>query len=64
MNKINFIDLNRNRFKNVKFDDQISQDFQKVEIRIGRIVEVENFPEARLPAYKLKIDFGEFGIKK
>ena len=41
------------------------RDFQKLDIRVGKIVEVEDFPEAKNPSYKLKIDFGnEIGIKK
>jgi len=38
-------------------------DFEKVELRAGTILEVSAFPEARKPAYKVKVDFGEFGIR-
>jgi len=40
-------------------------DFQNVELRVGTVVSVEDFPEARNPAYKLKVNFGgNIGIKK
>jgi tRNA-binding protein len=39
-------------------------DFEKVELRVGTILEVADFPEARKPAYKVKVDFGPFGIKQ
>ena len=40
-------------------------EFERVDIRVGRVVEVQDFPEARKPAYKLRIDFGpSIGIKK
>ena len=38
-------------------------DFEKVELRVGTILEAADFPEARKPAFKVRVDFGEFGIK-
>ena len=40
------------------------EDFQKVDLRVGTIIEVLDFPKARVPAFQLKIDFGDLGIKK
>lgn len=40
------------------------EDFTKVDLRVGTIVEVNDFPKARRPAFQLKIDFGDLGVKK
>ncbi len=42
----------------INFDD-----FQKVDLRVGTVIEVKDFDKARIPAYKLKIDFGPLGVK-
>lgn len=46
-------------------DEITFDDFLRVDMRVGRIVEVEEFPEARNPAWKLRVDFGEeLGVKR
>ena len=56
--------LNQQELK--RFMEQISwKDFELVELRVGTIMDVEDFPEAKKPAYKLMVDFGEeIGIKR
>ncbi|WP_406684173.1 tRNA-binding protein [Seonamhaeicola sp. MEBiC1930] len=45
-------------------DNITFEDFTKVDLRVGTIIEVNDFPDARNPAYQLTIDFGDLGIKK
>lgn len=46
-------------------DNDLYGNFQSLDIRVGKIISVEDFPEARKPAYRLKIDFGnEIGVKR
>lgn len=40
------------------------EDFSKIDLRVGTIIEVKDFPQALKPAYQLRIDFGNLGIKK
>jgi len=40
------------------------EDFSKIDLRVGTIIEVKDFTEARKPAYQLSIDFGDIGVKK
>lgn len=60
-----FVLLDRNKF-HISMKNILSwQDFEKIDLRIGTIIEVIDFPNAKKPAYQLIIDFGEaLGIKK
>ena len=40
------------------------QDFEKIDIRCGTVIDVKDFPNARKPSYQLTIDFGETGVKR
>ncbi len=40
------------------------EEFKKVDVRVGKVLEAEGFPEARNPSYKLTIDFGPLGVKR
>lgn len=51
--------MNHKILNNVSFDD-----FSKLDIRVGTIVDVQDFDKARKPAYQLKIDFGSLGVKQ
>ncbi|MDG1777956.1 MAG: tRNA-binding protein [Flavobacteriaceae bacterium] len=45
-------------------EEVLFEDFQKLDLRVGTIIEVNDFPKAHKPAYQLTIDFGPLGIKK
>ena len=45
-------------------EEVLFEDFQKIDLRVGTITAVKDFPEAHKPAYQLTIDFGPLGIKK
>src|ERR1700710_811273 len=59
-----YLHLNFTRVFTFAFMDTITwHDFEQVELRVGTILEAADFPEARKPAYKVRVDFGEYGIK-
>ena len=54
---------NSNHFLPLEMEEITWADFEKVELKAGTILDVLDFPEARKPAYKLQVDFGELGIR-
>jgi len=56
--------MNDKRVMNEETNEIEWKDFSKIEMRVGTVVKAEEFPEAKKPAYKLYIDFGELGTKK
>jgi tRNA-binding protein len=56
---------NKQTYRNIKMEDISWNDFEKVALHVGTVIEVEDFPEARKPAYIVRVDFGkDIGIKK
>ena len=66
MHKLHYISTSANyRISTVSMDTITWADFEKIDIRVGIIIEVKDFPKAKKPAYQLTIDFGaELGIKR
>src|SRR5205807_8827546 len=63
MERIDGLRLHRLRPDRARMPPITYDDFAKVDIRVGRIVQVDDFPKARKPAYQLRVDFGELGVK-
>src|SRR5437016_12600912 len=63
MERIDGLRLHRLRPDRARMPPIAWDDFAKVDIRVGRIVQVDDFLKARKPAYQLRIDFGELGVK-
>src|ERR1700747_1458025 len=63
MERIDALRLQRLRPDRARMPPITWDDFAKVDIRVGRIVRVDDFPKARKPAYQLQIDFGVLGVK-
>lgn len=53
------MESNNNKMKEIQWND-----FEKIELRVGTIKSIEDFPEAKKPAYILTVDFGDFGLRQ